>query len=124
MWNCGTGVFTQTGGSVGRLPDGSQPVQAVGLMMGGVWNTHVGQQQTTTTSSGVYTLGTVGQAAGAGGPLFVGGVECVGVMGTATFTQNSGTNAIIGGGGFNWGSQAATPSITVPSAAPAARLLL
>ena len=101
VWNCGTGVFTQTGGSVGRLPNGSQPVQAVGLMMGGVWNTDVGQQQTTTTSSGVYTLGTVGQAAGAGGPLFVGGVECVGVMGTATFTQNSGTNAIIGGGGFN-----------------------
>ena len=33
-----------------------------------------------------------------GWPLFVGGCELVGGSGTGTFTQNSGTNAIIGGG--------------------------
>ena len=35
-----------------------------------------------------------------GAPLFAGGVEAIGVNGTGTFTQNCGTNAIVGGGQY------------------------
>ena len=38
------------------------------------------------------------RSATARAPLFVGGVEGIGISGTGTFTQNSGTNAIVGGG--------------------------
>ena len=79
---------------------------AVALAIGGNWGGQtVAQAPHTTASSGVYTLGTVGQADGAGGPLFVGGFEIVGGNGTGTFTQNSGTNAIIGGGKGNGAGQ-------------------
>ena len=102
----GTGVFTQTGGSVGYLDSVGGHNGAVGLAIGGNWGGQsVAQAPHTTASSGIYTLGTVGQAAGAGGPLFVGGFEIVGGNGTGTFTQNSGTNAIIGGGKANGSGQ-------------------
>ena len=72
----GTGVFTQTGGSVGYLDPALGKNGAVGLAIGGNWGGQsVAQAPHTTASSGVYTLGTLGQAAGAGGPLFVGGFE-------------------------------------------------
>ena len=32
--------------------------------------------------------------------LFVGGIEFVGVNGTGTFTQNGGSNEIVGGGNY------------------------
>ena len=87
--------------------------QAVGLAIGGNWGGQTlgnTQPNKCTTSSGVYTLGTLGQADGAGGPLFVGGFEIVGGNGTGTFTQNSGTNAIVGGGKSNAAGQG-SPSV-------------
>ena len=108
----GTGVFTQTGGSVGDS-SASGSNQAVGLAIGGNWGGQTlgnTQPNKCTTSSGVYTLGTLGQADGAGGPLFVGGFEIVGGNGTGTFTQNSGTNAIVGGGKSNAAGQG-SPSV-------------
>ena len=99
--NAGTGVFTQTGGSVGSLGTlglSSPSNNAIGLMVGGNWNgsqTNTSASATTYSSLGTYTLGNLN---GTGSPLFVGGMECVGVSGTGSFTQNCGTNAIIGGG--------------------------
>ena len=60
----------------------------------------------TTNAVGSYTLG---PANGVGSPLFVGGVEVVGGNGTATFTQNCGTNAIVGGGDFQGNRTAGDP---------------
>ena len=86
----GTGVFNQTGGSVGSLGATNQPV---GLFVGGEWcNRNV--KGFTTSSSGIYNL------SGANS-LLVGGVETIGVNGTGTFTQDGGTNAVVGGGTVN-----------------------
>ena len=93
-FQAGTGVFNQTGGSIGSLsPSGSG---AVGLAVGGNFtgSTYPAGSPFTSSSSGNYTLGT---ANGIGSPLFVGGCEVVGGSGTGTFTQNCGTNAIVGG---------------------------
>ena len=90
----GTGVFTQTGGSVGAY--GGLTTQVVGLSVGGNWFT-AKVSTATYTSVGTYTLG---NANGVGSPLFAGGVEAIGVNGTGTFTQNCGTNAIVGGGQY------------------------
>ena len=94
--DAGTGVLTQTGGSVGSLI-GVGNNNAVGLVMGGNWSPHPWYSPYDTTGSGTFTLGA---ANGVGSPLFVGGVEAIGVSGTATFTQNCGTNAIVGGGTY------------------------
>ena len=104
--NAGTGVFNQTAGSVGKFA-GTTPVQAIGLMVGGNWASQNAFPHSTSTtyvaasysSSGNYTLGD-----GSSSPLLVGGLECVGVTGTGTFTQNSGTNALVGGGDFGGSS--------------------
>ena len=62
---------------------------------------------TTYTSLGTYNLSDPNNT---GSPLFVGGVECVGVSGTGTFNQSGGTNAIVGGGDYNKaGAGAALP---------------
>ena len=101
--NAGTGVFNQTGGSVGSLGTSglnSTTNNAVGLAVGGGWlgGNYVGNG-VHTSSVGTYTLGAAGSDPNnPNGPLFVGGCELVGGSGTGTFTQNSGTNAIIGGG--------------------------
>ena len=104
--NAGTGVFTQTGGSVGIWT--SQKTQPIGLMVGGNWTTTTVLSATpiTYSSFGTYTLGNAG---GTGSPLFVGGCEAIGVTGTGTFTQNCGTNAIVGGGDF--GGKPGTQSV-------------
>ena len=99
------GTFVQTGGAVGSFGSGTSN-NAVGLSVGGNWtggSTTVTATSKTTyptstspkinAAAGSYTLGD-----GASAPLFVGGVEGVGISGTGTFTQNSGTNAIVGGG--------------------------
>ena len=94
--DAGTGVFTQTGGSVGSFGIGGSN-NAVGLTVGGNWTNGNSYSRTPLSCSalGTYTLG---NADGTGAPLLVGGVEGIGVSGTGTFTQNCGTNAIVGGG--------------------------
>ena len=100
-------MFTQTGGSVGAMT--AAGTQAVGLFVGGNWTTQAYnyvQSATTYSSLGSYTLG---NANGTGSPLFVGGCEVIGATGTGTFTQNCGTNAIIGGGKATSNSPDGTP---------------
>ena len=93
VYNAGTGVFTQTGGTVAY--------RAVGLSVGGNWTGGNGQSYTlgqySSTSSGTFTLGNTN---GTGSPQFFGGCEGIGINGTGTFTQNCGTNSIAGGGSF------------------------
>ena len=102
--NAGTGVFNQTGGSVGKWNGTSAGNQVVGLEVGGNFTATGTKYATTYSSVGSYTLGNVGQLSNdPTAPLLVGGVEAIGVNGTGTFTQNSGTNAIVGGG--NYGTQ-------------------
>ena len=97
----GTGVFNQTGGSVGSIGTLGGASNTVGVMVGGNWTSSPGNYNTANgpafyaSSVGSYTLGA---ASGIGAPLLVGGVEAVGISGTGTFTQNCGTNAIVGGG--------------------------
>ena len=67
----------------------------------------------TFSSLGTYTLG---NANGTGSPLFVGGVEAIGITGTGTFTQNCGTNAIVGGGDFAGTPGSIRSRITAPPA--------
>ena len=91
--NAGTGVFNQTGGSVGSLGVGGSN-NAVGLTVGGDWiynPTSVPRTLggTNYTSVGTYTLGST---SGTGSPLFVGGVEAVGARCTGAFNQCGGTN--------------------------------
>ena len=89
----GTGVFNQTGGSVGRPATDLAPVQPIGLMVGGNWtgNYSITSSAALTTYVGTYNM------SGAN-TLFVGGGEVVGCNGTGTFTQNGGSNEIVGGG--------------------------
>ena len=89
----GTGVFTQTGGSIGRLAAGSASVQPLGLMVGGNWTGQYFGNKAAALTTGVGTYNMSGQ-----NTLFVGGVEVVGANGTGTFTQNGGSNEIVGGG--------------------------
>ena len=89
----GTGVFTQTGGSVGRLAAGSSSVQPVGLMVGGNWTSQYYWEQGGSTQ---YRRGDLQHERR--NTLFVGGIEVVGANGTGTFTQNGGSNEIVGGG--------------------------
>ena len=97
--DAGTGVFNQTTGSVGSFGSNLYTNNAVGLAVGGEFTPGTVKSSTATpyvaSASGTYTLG---NADGTGSPLLVGGVEGIGVNGTGTFTQNSGTNAIYGGG--------------------------
>ena len=93
--NAGTGVFVQTGGSVGIT--GVTGTKAVGLAVGGNW------MPRTLTIPRPLTLRPSGRIPSAtrtarAPPVLVGGVEGIGVSGTGTFTQYSGTNYIIGGG--------------------------
>ena len=92
---CGTGVFTQTGGSVGSF--GTAGVNnAIGLVMAGKMNgTFKTGAVNPNTAVATYNFGA---ASGVGSPLLVGGIEVVGVTGTATFNQTCGTNALVGGG--------------------------
>ena len=102
--NAGTGVFNQTGGSIGKWTGTAAGNQVVGLSVGGNFTATGTKYATTYSSVGSYTLGNVGQSSNdPTAPLFVGGVEAIGVNGTGTFVQNSGTNVIIGGG--NYGTQ-------------------
>ena len=100
LMQAGTGVFNQTGGAVGSYGIngfGSSANNAVGLTVGGVvGGTSVGRGNYC-SSVGTYNLGN-----GTSSPLLVGGCEVVGASGTGTFTQNSGTNAIVGGGLATW----------------------
>ena len=97
--DAGTGVFNQTTGSVGSFGANVYTNNAVGLAVGGEFTPGTVKSSTATryvaSAVGTYTLG---NANGSGSPLFVGGVEAVGLNGTGTFTQNCGTNAIYGGG--------------------------
>ena len=102
--NAGTGVFTQTGGVVGGLGTAGHANTAVALFVGGNWvANNTSNDPITTTSSGIYTLGNAdGTPSSVTGqyPILVGGCEVIGSTGTGTFTQNSGTNALVGGGNF------------------------
>ena len=96
----GNGSVHQTGGSVGRIGAPRGENNAIGLTVGGNlygltpplpvsrrysrWDLYPRRRQPASAS-----------------PLFVGGDEMVGVNGTGAFTQNCGTNAIVGGGGNN-----------------------
>ena len=93
LMNAGTGVFTQTGGTIGSF--GALENKAIGLMIGGDWSNNLSKTATNYSSLGTYTLGAT---TGTGAPLFVGGVEAIGISGTGSFIQNAGTNAIVGGG--------------------------
>ena len=102
-FKAGTGVFSQTSGSVGYFgPTRTGTNSAVSLAMGGNLNaktSNAALSPTSYSSLGTYTLGNANGTAGPQGmPLFVGGSEFIGVSGTATFTQNCGTNSIFGGG--------------------------
>ena len=90
-------------------------------MVGGNW-CHPGSYGTAAagpvfnaSSVGTYTLGSTN---GTGSPLLVGGCEVIGVSGTGTFTQNCGTNAIVGGGtqanGLGHGDEAVSPITPQP----------
>ena len=83
----GTGVFTQTGGSIGAFAAGTN--KAIGVFVGGSWaGKPIGGQ----TGVGSYNLQN---------GLIVGGCETVGGDGTGTFTQSGGTNAFVGNGDYN-----------------------
>ena len=103
MANAGTGVFNQTGGfrrflrchhgvDSGRRSGGGRQLHATGT-----------KYATTYSSVGYYTLGPSNASSATATPLLVGGVEAIGVNGTGTFTQNCGTNAIVGGGLYGYG---------------------
>ena len=105
--NAGTGVFNQTGGSVGAIGGVSGVTggnQAVGLTVGGDWIYNPASILKTTggtnwTSVGTYNLSDPNHNDLTGtGPLVVGGIEGVGVSGTGTFNQSGGTNVLAGGG--------------------------
>ena len=56
--NCGTGVFTQTGGSIGSFVTPGVSNNAVGLSVGGNWVSYgLANTPTSSTSLGTYTLG-------------------------------------------------------------------
>ena len=93
----GTGVFNQTGGTIGSFIDPGHTNNAIGLEVGGMWNGPTRGLPLTTSNLGTYTLGST---TGVGAPLFVGGVEGIGINGTGTFTQNCGTNCLAGGGDY------------------------
>ena len=103
MVNAGTGVFNQTGGSVGFYDVSTGSTQAVGLAVGGNFSQTGTKYATTYSSVGYYTLGPSNASSATATPLLVGGVEAIGVNGTGTFTQNCGTNAIVGGGLYGYG---------------------
>ena len=100
----GTGVFTQTGGSVGSIGTPGGANNTVGVMVGGNWSSYPGNSNLpggpvfNASSVGTYTLG---DPSGTGSPLLVGGCEVIGVSGTGTFTQTCGTNALLGGGNIS-----------------------
>ena len=111
-FQAGTGVFNQTGGSIGSLA--ATGSGAIGLAVGGNFTGghYPPTNPLTTSSSGIYTLGN----ADGTGPFFVGGCEVVGGTGTGIFTQNCGTNAIVGGGKANGSPATKTSLIRTPSA--------
>ena len=83
----GTGVFTQTGGSIGKFAAGTN--NAIGIFVGGSW---AGKPISGQTGVGSYNLQN---------GLIVGGCETVGGDGTGTFTQSGGTNAFVGNGDYD-----------------------
>ena len=96
--NAGTGVFTQTGGSVGSFGIGGDEQ--------GHWSDggrQLGRHGTLGNRDNLLQPRDLHprQANGTGSPLFVGGLRGIGVSGTGSFTQNCGTNAIVGGGDYD-----------------------
>ena len=98
----GTGVFTQTGGSVGAYAvPFSGKVQAIAIFVGG--NGYIrpasAKRPNQNSASGLYNLQ---------GGLIVGGCEIVGCSATGTFNQSGGTNCFVGNGDSNFASSSIT----------------